>query len=61
MLSQSVNKKRNWNAQNQKQQNNTEYPGYRNGLAGGGIGLTSLGERKEWLPEIIYLKWEKEG
>lgn len=29
-----------------KQQNKTEYPGYRNGLAGNGNGLTSLGKRE---------------
>lgn len=33
---------------NKEQQNKTEYPGYRKGLAGSSIGLlTSLGKRKK--------------
>ena len=37
---------------NKEQQNKTEYPGYRNGLAGSGIGLTSLGKRKNGLQKL---------
>lgn len=35
-----------------KQQNKIEYPGYRNGLAGSGIALTSLGKRENDLQKL---------
>lgn len=44
-----------------KQQNKTEYPGYRNGLAGNGIGLTSLGKREnDWRKLSVWNERRKD-